>query len=91
MLHVRVIAPQQVSARVQQLLTGDDAVTHLIVLPGAAKDPQGDVVEFDVVREGASHVLDCLRDLGVDRDGAVVAGIDGCGAQGEEQRASRGV
>ncbi len=72
MLHVRVIAPQPVSARVQQLLGADGAVTHLVVLPGAAKAPAGDVLEFDVVREGASHVLDGLHALGVDRDGAIV-------------------
>ncbi|MFC3740239.1 DUF389 domain-containing protein [Paractinoplanes deccanensis] len=72
MLHVRVIAPERVSARVRQWLTGDEAVTHLVVLPGAAKAPRGDVVEFDVVREGASHVLDGLRELGLDRDGAII-------------------
>ena len=72
MLHVRVIAPPSVSARVQQLLAGDEAVTHLVVLPGAATSPAGDVLDFDVVREGASHVLDGLRGLGVDREGAIV-------------------
>jgi uncharacterized hydrophobic protein (TIGR00271 family) len=72
MLHVRVIAPPSVSARAQQMLADDAAIAHLIVLPGAAKSPAGDVLEFDVVREGASHVLDGLRGLGVDRDGAIV-------------------
>jgi uncharacterized hydrophobic protein (TIGR00271 family) len=72
MLHVRVIAPQSVSARVQQLLADEAAIAHLIVFPGAARSPAGDVLEFDVVREGASHVLDRLRGLGVDRDGAIV-------------------
>ncbi|MFI5496347.1 DUF389 domain-containing protein [Actinoplanes sp. NPDC051859] len=72
MLHVRVIAPATVSERVRQLLIDDEAVTHLIVFPGAAQAPPGDVVEFDVVREGASHILDGLRGLGIDRDGAVV-------------------
>jgi uncharacterized hydrophobic protein (TIGR00271 family) len=71
MLHVRVIAPAPVSERVQQLLAADGAVTHLVVLAGAAKAPQGDVVEFDVVREGATQVLDGLRGLGVDQDGAI--------------------
>ncbi|WP_244945118.1 DUF389 domain-containing protein [Couchioplanes caeruleus] len=56
----------------RQLLADDDAVTHVIVFPGAARSPQGDVLEFDVVREGASHILDGLRELGVDRDGAIV-------------------
>ncbi|MEV4279970.1 DUF389 domain-containing protein [Actinoplanes xinjiangensis] len=72
MLHVRVIAPSSVSARAQQMLADDEAIAHLIVLPGAAKSPAGDVLEFDVVREGASHVLDGLRGLGVDHDGAIV-------------------
>jgi hypothetical protein len=72
MLHVRVIAPEQRTERVLQELTGDEAVTHLVVLPGAARSPSGDVLEFDVVREGASTVIDRLRALGLDRDGAIV-------------------
>ncbi|MEV0900767.1 DUF389 domain-containing protein [Actinoplanes sp. NPDC049802] len=43
-----------------------------MVLPGAAISPDGDVVEFDVVREGADTVLDRLQTLGLDRDGAIV-------------------
>lgn len=72
MLHVRVIMPEPVAAQVLSLLKSNDAVTHLVVLPGIAVSPTGDVVEFDVVREGASDVLDSLCDLGVDRDGAIV-------------------
>ncbi|MEV6345179.1 DUF389 domain-containing protein [Actinoplanes sp. NPDC051851] len=72
MLHVRVIAPQPITAQVRDALTGDAAITHLVLLPGAALAPAGDVVEFDVVREGASAVLDRLRKLGLDRDGAIV-------------------
>ncbi|WP_306207061.1 DUF389 domain-containing protein [Actinoplanes sp. RD1] len=72
MLHVRVIAPATVSAQVLDLLKGHDAVTHVVVLPGVALDPPGDLIEFDVVREGASAVLDQLRGLGLDRDGAIV-------------------
>jgi uncharacterized hydrophobic protein (TIGR00271 family) len=72
MLHVRVITPAQETARVQKLLTRDDAVAHVIVLPGAALSPPGDVVEFDVVREGATTILDGLRDLGLEQDGSIV-------------------
>lgn len=72
MLHVRVIAPKGVAARVRETIEGDDAVTHVVLLPGAAYSPPGDLIEFDVVREGASAVLDRLGDLGVDRDGAIV-------------------
>lgn len=72
MLHVRVIAPEDVTARAVDAVAGDEGVIHLIVLPGAARSPRGDVIEFDVVREGASTVLDRLRDLGLERDGAIV-------------------
>ncbi|GAA0549825.1 DUF389 domain-containing protein [Paractinoplanes ferrugineus] len=72
MLHVRVISPTAVTEGLTRHLTDDEAVTHLMVLDGAAKIPPGDVIEFDVVREGASRVLDDLRGLGLDRDGAIV-------------------
>jgi uncharacterized hydrophobic protein (TIGR00271 family) len=72
MLHVRVIAPEQTTARLRQLLAADDAIAHIVVLPGAALSPPGDVVEFDVVREGASTVLDQLRDLGLEDDGSIM-------------------
>ena len=72
LLHVRVIAPSETTTPVLEILAADTAVTHVVVFAGAARSPQGDVVEFDVVREGASAVLDQLQALGVDRDGAIV-------------------
>jgi uncharacterized hydrophobic protein (TIGR00271 family) len=72
MLHVRVITPEPVTDQVMMELEGDDAVTHLVFLPRAAVSPPGDMIEFDVVREGASPVLERLRALGLDRDGAIV-------------------
>ena len=72
MLHVRVIAPATMSEEVQKLLVADEAVTHLVVLPGVAVAPRGDLLEFDVVREGASVLLDRLRDLELDRNGSIV-------------------
>ena len=44
LLHVRVIAPTASTPRVEALLAADDAVTHVIVLPGVARSPAGDVV-----------------------------------------------
>ncbi|GIG91700.1 hypothetical protein Pen02_66360 [Plantactinospora endophytica] len=77
MLHLRIIVPTDRSAAVLDLLSADPAVTHVIVLPGAARMPAGDVVLCDVVREGADEVLDALRTLGVHRSGGVVGdGVD---------------
>lgn len=72
MLHLRIIVPSQRRPEVERFLTETSAVTHVVVLPGAAKQPPGDLVLADVVREGASDVLSRLRELGLDRDGAIV-------------------
>jgi uncharacterized hydrophobic protein (TIGR00271 family) len=76
-LHLRIIAPTDRSEAVVDMLSADPAVTHVIVLPGAARSPRGDVVLCDVVREGADDVLAALRTLGVDKSGGVVGdGVD---------------
>jgi len=72
-LHLSLIVPADRTRDVVRLLSGDAAVTHVTVLPGAARKPRGDVVECDVAREGASLVLDSLRDLGIEQNGAIVA------------------
>ncbi|GAA3915719.1 hypothetical protein Aau02nite_28390 [Amorphoplanes auranticolor] len=69
---MRTIVPADRRAAVQDLLTGNDAVTHVVVLPGAAVEPVGDLVSCDVVREGASAIIGRLRDLGVERDGSIL-------------------
>ncbi|MET0493908.1 MAG: DUF389 domain-containing protein [Actinoplanes sp.] len=72
MLHLRIIVPPDRAAAVRELLTGGDAVTHVVVLPGAAVDPPGDLILCDVVREGASTLIERLRELHVDRDGSIM-------------------
>lgn len=72
MLHVRAIVPAQLTDQVQRLLAADDAVTHVSVMPGVAVSPRGDVVEFDVVREGASPILEQLREIGLEESGSIV-------------------
>lgn len=72
MLHVRVVSPTESTPKVEAALADDEAVVHLTVVPGVARSPVGDLVEFDVVREGATPVLDRLRGLGLDRDGGIV-------------------
>ncbi|WP_422739399.1 DUF389 domain-containing protein [Micromonospora sp. WMMD729] len=73
MLHLRVIAPADRSSAVVDLLAGEAGVTHLAVLPGAARQPQGDLILCDVVRESADGVLHGLRQLGVETSGGIAA------------------
>jgi len=71
-LHLRIIVPADRTPAVRELLTGNAAVTHVVVLPGAAVEPVGDLLFCDVVREGASEIIGRLRELGVDRDGSIM-------------------
>ncbi|MFC0003683.1 DUF389 domain-containing protein [Micromonospora siamensis] len=73
MLHLRVIAPADQSSAVADLLAADPGVTHLVVLPGAARQPAGDLITCDVVRESADGVLRHLQRLGVEARGAIAA------------------
>jgi uncharacterized hydrophobic protein (TIGR00271 family) len=70
-LHLRIIVPADRSAEVVDLLERDPGVTHVVVLPRAARQPAGDLILCDVVREAASEVLDTLRRMGLDRVGAI--------------------
>jgi len=69
---MRIISPVDRSERVEQLLADDVAATHVVVLPGVARDPAGDLITCDVAREGASDLLERLRELGLERDGSIM-------------------
>ncbi|KAB1908047.1 DUF389 domain-containing protein [Micromonospora sp. AMSO31t] len=73
MLHLRVISPPDRSGAVADLLAADPGVTHLVVLPGVARQPAGDYITCDVVRESADGVLRRLQELGVEAHGAIAA------------------
>jgi uncharacterized hydrophobic protein (TIGR00271 family) len=72
-LHLRIITPPADRDGVLDLLGGDAGVCNVVVLPGAAVDPPGDLVLCDVAREDASVVLGGLTDLGLDRSGSIAA------------------
>ncbi|MFF0742716.1 DUF389 domain-containing protein [Streptomyces sp. NPDC004111] len=71
MLHVRVIAPAGRTDEVLRITAESPATANVLKLAGAAHDPPGDLVEFDVAREGANGVLAALRGLGLKETGAI--------------------
>lgn len=73
MLHLTLTVPADRSRDVIRLLSGDEAVANLHVHDGASRKPVGDVIECDVARESASVIIESLRDIGIERDGAIVA------------------
>lgn len=61
MLHLRVISPPDRTDEVIRIIEAAPGATNLVVLPGAARQPDGDLVLCDVVREAGSQVLSALR------------------------------
>jgi uncharacterized hydrophobic protein (TIGR00271 family) len=72
MLHLRIIAPATRTEDVLKVVDSTIGTAHVAVLPGAARDPEGDLVLCDVAREAADDLLADLRGLGLPQDGAVV-------------------
>ncbi|GGS23864.1 hypothetical protein GCM10010238_09920 [Streptomyces griseoviridis] len=73
MLHLRLITPAEKTDAVVRLLETTVGTAHLVVLPGAARSPAGDVVMCDVAREAGDDVIDALRALELDTCGAITA------------------
>ncbi|MFE2304395.1 DUF389 domain-containing protein [Streptomyces sp. NPDC059445] len=71
MLHLRLITPADRTDDVVRLIDETVGTTHLVVLPGAARNPAGDVVMCDVAREAGDELIGGLRDLGIDRTGSI--------------------
>jgi uncharacterized hydrophobic protein (TIGR00271 family) len=72
MLHVRMVSPVALTESLTDQLAAAPGVQNLVVRPGAARRPPGDAVQFDVRNAAANPVFKALRDLGLDRDGAVI-------------------
>lgn len=71
MVHLRIVAPADRSEKVVDLLEGSASTSNLILLPGVARKPDGDVILCDVAREDASVIVDDLREMGIPRDGSI--------------------
>ena len=77
MLHLRLITPADRTDDVVRLIEKTVGTTHLVVVPGAARNPAGDVVMCDVAREAGDELLTGLQELGLDRTGSIaVENID---------------
>ena len=61
MLHVRVVCPPRSAGSLVESLAAEPGVRNLVVLPGAARRPDGDAVQFDLRTAAANPVLRELR------------------------------
>ena len=71
MIHLRIVAPEDVAHQALARLTDSDAVLNIVHLHGAAQKPDGDVILCDVAREEASVILGDLKELDIPRVGSI--------------------
>ncbi|PSM37459.1 hypothetical protein C6Y14_42055 [Streptomyces dioscori] len=71
MLHLRLITPSDRTEAVIRLIEKTVGTTHLAVVPGAARNPVGDLVMVDVAREAGDELIGGLRELEIDTVGSI--------------------
>ncbi|MCM2390053.1 DUF389 domain-containing protein [Streptomyces albipurpureus] len=71
MLHLRLLTPTDRTAEVISLVEKTVGTAHLAVVPGASRDPHGDLVMCDVAREAGDELISGLRELGIDECGSI--------------------
>ena len=77
MIHLRIVAPEEVAHQALDLLCASDAVANVVHLHGVSKKPKGDVILCDVAREDASVIIADLKELDIPHVGSIaVENID---------------
>ena len=71
MLHLRAICPPEHTEAVVDALREHPGAAHVVLLPGAAVVPKGDVIEADIAREATDEVVAALCRLGIDHSGGI--------------------
>ncbi|MCG8921935.1 DUF389 domain-containing protein [Lentzea sp. CC55] len=71
MLRLRVVCPADQTEAALEVLRGHAGATHLVLLRGAAVDPEGDLITADVAREAVDEVVGALCELRIDRHGGI--------------------
>lgn len=71
MYRVRVVSPATLTGALLDMLAAESGVHSLVVLPGAARRPDGDAVHFELRDGAANATFHALRELGLDSHGMV--------------------
>jgi uncharacterized hydrophobic protein (TIGR00271 family) len=71
MVHLRIVAPEDLAHQALDLLCREDSVVNVVHLHGAARKPDGDVILCDVAREDASVIISDLKELDIPARGSI--------------------
>jgi uncharacterized hydrophobic protein (TIGR00271 family) len=70
-LHLRIYSPAGLTDTAAEVLSGSSMVTSLAIVKDASLRPPGDLIMADIPREAANEVIDDLRALGLQEEGAI--------------------
>ena len=71
MLHLRIYSPERLTDSAADVLSASSMVSSLAVVRGSGIRPPGDLIMADIPREAANEVIDDLRALGLQEEGAI--------------------
>ena len=71
MIHLRIVAPEDVAHQALEVLCASPAVINVVHLHGAAQKPEGDVILCDITREDASVMIGDLKELDIPKVGSI--------------------
>ena len=75
MLHLRVIAPEDMRDDILEVLRREVGVANILLHQGAALEPPGDEITADIARECANDVVKDLKSLDVQHRGAITLAV----------------
>jgi uncharacterized hydrophobic protein (TIGR00271 family) len=70
-IHLRIVAPEDVAHHALELLCASPAVINVVHLHGASRKPSGDVILCDIAREEASLIISDLKELDIPAVGSI--------------------
>ncbi len=89
MLHVRVVSPPALTGDLTEWLGDHPGVADVVVHAGAARQPPGDALQFDIRQAAANEVFERLRLMGLDATAPIsVVQVDAALAAHRESRGS---
>ena len=71
MIHLRIVAPEEIAHQALELLCASPAVINVVHLHGASHKPRGDVILCDISREEASIIISDLKELDIPKVGSI--------------------
>jgi uncharacterized hydrophobic protein (TIGR00271 family) len=85
MLHVRVVSPPASTDHLVDRLSVDPGIRNLVVVRGAARRPEGDSVQFDLLTRFANPVIEEVRAQLRDRGSVVIENVEAAASGPEDQ------